>query len=114
MSDADQLRATTDVLLDLDGVMYVGDEPIEGASEAVRALRGAGLGVRFVTNTTERSRAQTIAKLERMGLGANEDEVVTPAALARRHCVDAGHRTVALVMNDDVKVDFEGLEHVEE
>ncbi len=113
MSDADRLPGTAHVLLDLDGVMYVGDEPIEGAGAAVEALRGAGLGVRFVTNTTERSLAQTIAKLGRIGVEPGAGEVVTPAALARRHCIEAGHHTVALIMNDDVKVDFEGLEQVD-
>ena len=102
------------LLLDLDGVLYVGDEPVEGAREAVNALRGAGLVLRFVTNTTERSRAQTVDKLRRLGFGVEPEEVITPAALARRHCVEAGHRTVALIMNDDVKRDFEGLEEASE
>jgi HAD superfamily hydrolase (TIGR01458 family) len=43
-----------------------------------------------------------------------EGELVTPAALARRHCADAGHRTVALIMNEDVKRDFTGLEESDE
>jgi HAD superfamily hydrolase (TIGR01458 family) len=114
VSDAAPLERIRAALLDLDGVMYVGEEPIAGAPEAVAAFRDAGLGLRFVTNTTERSRAQTIAKVERMGLAPADDEVVTPAALARRHCLDAGHRTVALIMNDEVKADFEGLEQVDE
>jgi HAD superfamily hydrolase (TIGR01458 family) len=102
------------LLLDLDGVLYVGDEPIEGAREAVGALREKGLGLRFVTNTTERSRGQTVDKLHRLGFELEAEEVVTPAALARRHCVDAGQQTVALIMNEAVKRDFEGLEEVEE
>ncbi|MGH2988572.1 MAG: TIGR01458 family HAD-type hydrolase [Solirubrobacterales bacterium] len=102
------------LLLDLDGVLYVGDDVVEGAQEAVAALRETGLGLRFVTNTTERSRAQTLEKLERLGFELAAEELVTPAALARRHCIDAGHRTVALIMNEAVKRDFEGLEEVGE
>jgi HAD superfamily hydrolase (TIGR01458 family) len=102
------------LLLDLDGVLYVGDEPIEGAPEAVGTLREQGLGLRFVTNTTERSRGQTVEKLHRLGFELEAEEVVTPAALARRHCVDAGQQKVALIMNEAVKRDFEGLEEVEE
>jgi HAD superfamily hydrolase (TIGR01458 family) len=101
------------LLLDLDGVLYVGDEPVEGAEAAVGALRDAGLGLRFVTNTTERSREQTLEKLGRLGFQLRPSELVTPAALARRHCLDAGHRTVALIMNVAVKRDFEGLEEVD-
>ena len=39
---------------------------------------------------------------------------MTPAALARRHCEEAGHRTVALIMNEDVKEDFAGLEETDD
>ena len=98
------------LLVDLDGVLYVEDEPVEGAAEAIAALRDSGLALRFVTNTTARSHAQTLDKLARLGFEVAGEELVTPAALARRHCVDAGHERVALIMNEDVKDDFEGLE----
>jgi HAD superfamily hydrolase (TIGR01458 family) len=114
VSDDARLGNLRGLLLDLDGVLYVGDEPVDGAQGAVGALREAGLGLRFVTNTTERSRADTVDKLRRLGFELAPEELVTPAALARRHCVDAGHRTVALIMNDAVKRDFEGLEVVDE
>ena len=101
------------LLLDLDGVLYVEDEPIDGAADAVAALRGSGLQLRFVTNTTSRSRAQTLEKLARLGFGVAERELVTPAALAVEHCRERGHRRVALVMDADVKEDFGELEEVE-
>jgi HAD superfamily hydrolase (TIGR01458 family) len=103
------LPAVRALLIDLDGVLYVEDEPIEGASEAVEAFRSKGLGLRFVTNTTARSRRQTLERLERLGFGVEEEELVTPAALARRRCEDLGYQRVALIMNEDVKADFEGL-----
>lgn len=108
-----ELEGTDAVLLDLDGVLYVEGELLPGADEAVKRLRGAGMALRFVTNTTANSRAQTLEKLRDFGIELEEDELVTPAALARRHCEDAGHRTVALIMNDDVKEDFEGLEEAD-
>jgi len=40
------------VLLDLSGVVYVSHRMVPGAAAAISRLRGAGLGVRFVTNTT--------------------------------------------------------------
>jgi HAD superfamily hydrolase (TIGR01458 family) len=105
------------VLIDLDGVLYVEDEPIAGAAEAVAALRDAGFGLRFVTNTTQRSRAQTLAKLERLGMPVGADELITPAVLAVEHCRARGHERVALLMGDDVKADLAGLseatEHVD-
>lgn len=109
----ESLAGVRAVLLDLDGVLYVEREPIAGAREAVAALRRGGLGVRFVTNTTSRSRARTLAHLAELGFDVGEDELVTPAALALRHCRERGHRTAALVMNDEVKRDFAGLTEVE-
>ena len=38
------------------------------------------------------------------------DELVTPSALAVRHCREHGHRGVALIMNEEVKEDFAELD----
>jgi len=114
VSATGRLEGVRALLLDLDGVLYVEDEPVEGARESVGALRARGLGLRFVTNTTARSRGQTVEKLGRLGFEVAPEELVTPAALARQHCLNAGHRTVALIMNENVKQDFEGLEEVGE
>jgi HAD superfamily hydrolase (TIGR01458 family) len=102
-------RSVRAVLIDLDGVLYVEDEPIPGAVGAVGALRDAGLGLRFVTNTTQRSHAQTLEKLERLGMPVAADELITPAILAMEHCRARGHERVALLMADDVKADFAQL-----
>ena len=102
------------VLIDLDGVLYVEEAPIDGAREAVERLRSGELALRFVTNTTTRSRAHTLDKLAGLGFSVDERELVTPAALAVRHCRDRGHRRVALVMNDKVKRDFEELDETGE
>jgi len=109
-----ELEGIEALLVDLDGVLYVEDEPVDGATDAVGALRGAGLGLRFVTNTTARSRAQTLEKLERLGFDVAEEELVTPAALARERCRERGHETVALIMNEDVKDDFGDLREVDD
>jgi HAD superfamily hydrolase (TIGR01458 family) len=94
------------VLLDLDGVLYVENEPLPGAREAVAELRERGLTLRFVTNTTSRPRRLIGERLRRLGFAFEPEELITPAALAVRHCLEAGRRRVALVMNEDVKEDF--------
>jgi HAD superfamily hydrolase (TIGR01458 family) len=97
------------VLIDLDGVLYVEDEPVPGALEAVERLRDGERVLRFVTNTTSRSRPATLEKLRRLGFSLDEEELITPAALAVRHCLDKGRRRVSLLMNDEVKGDFSAL-----
>ena len=109
LSVLDGLRA---VLIDLDGVLYVEDQPIANAPEAISLLRRGGLELRFVTNTTAHSRARTLEKLAALGFDVDDRELVTPAAVALRHCRARGHRRAALVMNEEVKRDFPALEEV--
>ena len=98
------------LLIDLDGVLYVEDQPIPGAIEAVSRLREHRLALRFVTNTTAHSRDRTLHKLARLGFGVDDRELITPAALAVRHCRERGHQRVALIMNEEVKRDFKELQ----
>jgi HAD superfamily hydrolase (TIGR01450 family) len=65
------------VLLDLDGCVWVGDEPTPGAAAAVTALRDAGKGVAFVTNDARHAGEEYVQKLWRLGFRASLDEVVT-------------------------------------
>jgi HAD superfamily hydrolase (TIGR01458 family) len=96
------------VLLDLGGVVYVGDTPIEGALSAVARLREAGLPLRFITNTTRRSRGQVIADLQRMGLHISDEELLTPALMARAF-LQKHQLSPFLVVHPELEEDFAGL-----
>jgi HAD superfamily hydrolase (TIGR01458 family) len=98
------------LLIDLDGVLYVEDEPVPGAREALAALRRSGAALRFVTNTTARPRRAIFDRLHRLGFDPAPGEVITPATLAVRHCIERGNVRAMLVMNDAVKEDFTALE----
>jgi phospholysine phosphohistidine inorganic pyrophosphate phosphatase len=102
------------LLLDLDGVLYVEDEPVPGAREAVAELRSHGLALRFVTNTTSRPRRSILERLRRLGFDVAEDELSTPAALAVAHCLRRGRRRALLLVRDDVKHDLAALDDVAE
>jgi HAD superfamily hydrolase (TIGR01458 family) len=102
------------LLIDLDGVLYVEGEPIPGAVAAVERLGTSPLALRFVTNTTAHSRERTLAKLAGLGFAVADRELITPAALAVRHCREAQMRRVALIMNEEVKGDFAGLQEVDQ
>jgi HAD superfamily hydrolase (TIGR01458 family) len=108
-----RLDAIRALLLDLDGVLYVEDEPVPGARDAVAELRERGIALRFVTNTTARPRRRILERLERLGFVLDASELSTPAALAMRLCRERGHRRAVLVMNEDVKEDFGELEEVD-
>jgi HAD superfamily hydrolase (TIGR01458 family) len=102
------------LLLDLDGVLYVEDEPVDGAREAVAELRARGLALRFVTNTTSRPRRSILERLNRLGFEVAPDELSTPAALAVAHCIEGGRRRAQLLVRDDVKEDFADLDEVDD
>lgn len=106
------LSTIATVLLDLDGVLYVEEDPIPGAVEAVEALRSGGLRVRFVTNTTSRSRAQVAARLARLGFTLPAESVLTPASLAVRRCGVVGHKRVRLLVAPALREDLAGLAEV--
>ena len=84
------------LLLDLSGVIYVQDEAVPGAAEALERLRSAGIPIRLVTNTTMRPRRSILERLERLGIEADPAELITPASLAKRRCEEAGYKSVAL------------------
>jgi glycerol-1-phosphatase len=65
------------VLLDLDGCVWVGSSPTRGAPEAIGELRAAGKTVAFITNDARRSPEDYVRKLWSLGLRASLEEVVT-------------------------------------
>jgi HAD superfamily hydrolase (TIGR01458 family) len=97
------------VLLDIDGVLHVGEETIEGAIEALVELRQLSAGLRLVTNTTSKSRGQIVEQLQRLGFDVSVNEVLTPAALAVRHCRERGYRSVRLLVGEGLREDLADL-----
>jgi phosphoglycolate/pyridoxal phosphate phosphatase family enzyme len=71
-------------VLDLDGVVWTGDEPVAGAPETIRSLRDAGKRLAFVTNNSSQTPETYAKKLADVGAQGEESEIVTSAdALAR-------------------------------
>ncbi|MBO0871604.1 MAG: HAD-IIA family hydrolase [Micromonosporaceae bacterium] len=70
------------VILDLDGVVYLGSEPVPGAVEELNRLRRTGHQIRFATNNASRLASEVTALLAGLGLPAHPDEVVTSAQVA--------------------------------
>jgi NagD protein len=62
---------------DLDGTVYLGDELLPGAAEAIARLRGQGSGVVFVTNNPLHSETSYADKLSRLGIPTTARDVVT-------------------------------------
>jgi HAD superfamily hydrolase (TIGR01450 family) len=80
------------VILDLDGVVYLGDQLIPGAREAVEALLEAGLAVRYMTNNSYRTRLAYTRKLRRLGIPARESDIYTSGYVTARQLFRNGAR----------------------
>ena len=100
---------TPAVLLDIDGVLYVGDEPVAGAIAALAELRELSAGIRLLTNTTSGSRREIVDHLQRLGFDVDRSEVLTPAALAVRHCRQREYRSVKLLVQEALHEDLAEL-----
>ncbi len=107
---ATALEGVEGLLLDLSGVIYVQDEAVPGAADALERLRSEGIPIRLVTNTTMRPRSSILERLVRLGIEADPDELLTPATLAASRCAEAGYESVSLVVLDELREDLEGLE----
>lgn len=69
-------------LLDLDGVVWLADRPIDGSPEAVGRLRDRGERVVFLTNNSSREVGKVVSMLEGMGIEASPDDLITSAQAA--------------------------------
>ena len=64
-------------LIDLDGVVWLGHEPIEGSADALNALAAEGKPVAFVTNSPRITPAEQARILQDHGIETDPDRVVT-------------------------------------
>jgi HAD superfamily hydrolase (TIGR01458 family) len=97
------------ILVDVDGVLHVSGAPIAGAASAMHRLREAGHRLRFVTNTTTRSRSQVVEQMREMKIEVEDGEVQTPGVVAA-HALQ-GKRVLALTMPGLLE-DLDGLQLV--
>jgi HAD superfamily hydrolase (TIGR01450 family) len=79
-------------VLDLDGVVWLAEQPIDGAAAAVERLRARGDRVLFATNNSWARLEDQEAKLGRMGIPAAGD--VVTSAMAAATLVEPGERVL--------------------
>lgn len=71
-------------LVDMDGVIHRGPELIPGADEFIRQLRARQIPFRLLTNNSQRTRRDVVAKVARLGIEVEEDHVFTSAIATAR------------------------------
>ena len=71
-------------MLDLDGVIYIGAEAVEGAPAHLKRAEDAGMHLAYVTNNASRPPASVAEHLRDLGIPAADGDVVTSAQAAAR------------------------------
>ncbi|MBA2644837.1 MAG: pyridoxal phosphate phosphatase, partial [Solirubrobacterales bacterium] len=89
------------VLLDLDGCLWIGDEAIPGATEALAALRAAGKHLAFLTNDPRHAPEEYVRKLWRLGFQASLDEVVTVGSVVQFLLAESRRPRTAYVIGSE-------------
>ncbi len=77
------------LLIDLDGVVWIGREPVPGSAEALRALLEAGQQLAFVTNNPTHPPAAYAERLAGMGVEVGPERIVTAGMVAARLAAEA-------------------------
>lgn len=82
------MKGTTAVkhgyLVDMDGVLYRGPEMIPGADVFIRELRSRQIPFRLLTNNSQRTRRDVVAKVARLGIDVDEEHIFTSAMATAR------------------------------
>jgi HAD superfamily hydrolase (TIGR01450 family) len=104
VSLAPAVRPYDHFLLDLDGCVWLGEDPIGGAADAIAALREAGKSVLFLTNDVRQPPEGFVRKLWRLGFQASLDEVLSAGA-AVQYALAEGNRGSAYVVGSQALVD---------
>lgn len=97
------LARTKAILFDLDGCLWFGDTPADGAPELLEDVRASGRRVGFVSNVSSTRAADVSAKLHRLGFTATPDEVIVPLDLLAAHPLLAGRPRALVIGNDAVR-----------
>jgi glycerol-1-phosphatase len=82
------MTAFDGLILDLDGVVWVGPDPVPGSVDAIAGLRESGVQIVFLTNDSRSSRAEYAARLTHLGISAEPSQVVTSGSALARYVVE--------------------------
>lgn len=96
------LQRYEQVILDLDGCVWVGDEAVPGSPEAIAALREAGKRITFATNNSWHPGEDHVAKLWRLGIQASLADVVTVGGAVQHLLAETRQGKTAFLIGREV------------
>ena len=87
-------------LIDMDGVLYRGTELIPGADDFIRQLRARHIPFQLLTNNSQRTRRDVVAKVARLGIDVEEEHIYTSAMATARFLAQQKPEGTAFVIGE--------------
>jgi HAD superfamily hydrolase (TIGR01458 family) len=101
------------IIFDIDGVLEYQGRVFPGAVELLEELRSRNLALRFLTNSTLKSRASCAEKLRKKGFVVLDEEVVTASYATANYLRDLKPRSIWLMLDREGRDEFRELDHDE-
>ncbi|WP_148882963.1 HAD-IIA family hydrolase [Thermococcus aciditolerans] len=77
------MRRKISLIFDMDGVLYRGNKPVDGARELIEFLKDTGVPFIFLTNNSTKDPSMYREKLISMGIDVPEEAIVTSGLATR-------------------------------
>ena len=95
------------ILIDLDGTLYSGDQPIHGSNDTLQFLADANIPFCFITNTTRMIKSDLATMLNTMGLLVDANNICTAPEASAIYCRNKRYKKIMLVVPDkNMEKDF--------
>jgi len=96
------LEGLDHLVLDCDGVVYVDDQPIEGAADLIACARSRDMGILFITNDMTSSSERIATRIRAVGAVAEAEEVLHAGKAAALYHSAQGHGNVLVAGTKDL------------
>jgi HAD superfamily hydrolase (TIGR01458 family) len=98
------------LLIDMDGVLYIGNTPIGNAVAVLDRLSALSFPYRYVTNTTRMNRAQLYKSIQNMGFPGSEEVIFSAPVATVAFLKERNAGGIFLISEESVREDFAGLQ----
>lgn len=86
------------VLSDCDGVLWLGNEPLPGSAEMINFFLRAKKKVYFITNNSEKTRAQFLTKAHKLNFEVGAENILSSAYLVGQYLKERNFKKTAYVI----------------
>lgn len=99
------------LIIDLDGVVWLDNKIIHKADETISYLKNAGMKLVFISNTSTKSMAKMMKKINNLNLPINNNEVVLASRESVKYVsnLNSGNNNVYIIGSEGLKREAAGF-----